>query len=100
MKTIKLGALSTSNMAMGCMRIAELSVKQVRELIETALECGINLFDHADIYGAGQSEALFGQVLQEAPGLREQMRYPGRLLRFFLRAHYGKHGGHFKTPSH
>jgi predicted oxidoreductase len=34
-------------------------------LIATAIEQGITLFDHADIYTCGKSEAVFGEVLQQ-----------------------------------
>ena len=73
MKKIDYGSMETSNLAMGCMRIARSGVNEVRELIAAALNCGINLFDHADIYGKGQSETVFGQVLHETPGLRDQI---------------------------
>ena len=54
-------------------------VAPARVLVEAALEAGITLFDTADIYGAdtpagfGSAEALFGQVLAEAPSLRDAM---------------------------
>jgi len=54
-------------------------VAPARLLVEAALEAGITLFDTADIYGAdtpagfGSAEALFGQVLAEAPSLRDRM---------------------------
>ena len=48
----------------GCMRLAELSVKQVGELVQAALDSGINFFDHADIYGGGKSEEVFGKALK------------------------------------
>lgn len=34
---------------------------------------GLNFFDHADIYGKGDCESLFGNVLNHNPGLRENM---------------------------
>ena len=37
--------------------------KQVSELVDTALELGANFFDHADIYGGGKSEEVFGKVI-------------------------------------
>ena len=55
------------------MRISKMSESAVIELIDAALESGINLFDHADIYGKGESEALFGRVLASHPGLRDRM---------------------------
>ncbi len=39
-----------------------------RAAIRTALEAGITLFDTADIYGHGHSEALLGEVLSDWPG--------------------------------
>lgn len=47
--------------AVGCMRIADMSTKQVDEFVDTALENGANFFDHADIYGGGKSEEVFGK---------------------------------------
>lgn len=75
MKTIDIGksGLIASAIGVGCMRISELSVKETEALIDTALSVGINLFDHADIYGDGLCEELFGKVLQQKPSLREQM---------------------------
>ena len=32
----------------------------------------ITLFDHADIYGNGEAEKIFGEVLRENPEMREQ----------------------------
>src|SRR5271170_4479747 len=42
-------------------------------LINTAHDHGITLFDHADIYGFGKSEQVFGEVLKQSPGLRDQV---------------------------
>ena len=75
MKMIDIGksGLTASTVGIGCMRISELSVRELETLIRTALDTGINLFDHADIYGGGQCESLFGEVLAGQPWLREQM---------------------------
>ncbi|EDK29915.1 aldo/keto reductase [Vibrionales bacterium SWAT-3] len=48
-------------------------VAQTRSVIDTALASGINLFDHADIYTFSKAEQAFGQALQQAPELRDQM---------------------------
>jgi predicted oxidoreductase len=40
-------------------------------IIATAIDQGITLFDHADIYTYGKSEAVFGEVLQQLPGVRD-----------------------------
>ena len=42
--------------------------------IEQALELGITTFDHADIYGDYRAEALFGEALKAAPGLRARLQ--------------------------
>jgi predicted oxidoreductase len=42
--------------------------------IEQALDLGITSFDHADIYGGYTVEALFGQALAAAPGLRQRLQ--------------------------
>jgi predicted oxidoreductase len=42
-------------------------------IIATAIEQGITLFDHADIYTYGKSEAVFGEVLQQRPGIRDHL---------------------------
>lgn len=65
--------LSVSQIALGMMRIAEKSVDEVEELVQTALNLGINFFDHADLYGLGKSEELFGEVLKRHPDWREKM---------------------------
>lgn len=65
--------LKVSKIALGCMRIADKSIEEVEKLINTALELGINFFDHADIYGGGKSEELFGAVLKKHPEYREKM---------------------------
>ena len=64
----------------GCWRFAGTAKREAHEKIATALECGMNLIDTADIYGFnggegsfGTSEELLGKVLTAAPELREQM---------------------------
>ncbi|MEE2644853.1 MAG: aldo/keto reductase [Myxococcota bacterium] len=68
-------SLVASRIAYGCWRFADgdLSPAVAQEKIEVALESGITLFDHADIYGDGEAEALFGRVLAAQPSLREKM---------------------------
>ena len=75
MKRIKIANsdLNVSEISLGCMRIAEMSQPEIARLIHTALEEGIDFFDHADIYGGGQSEEKFSAALDMNPTLREQM---------------------------
>ena len=62
-----------SEIVLGMMRIKDKSVKEVEELVETALSVGINAFDLADIYGRGRCEELLGLILKNRPDLREKM---------------------------
>lgn len=62
-----------SRVALGCMRIDWMDDKQVDEYVNTALECGYNFFDHADIYGGGRCEEVFGGVLSRDKSLRDRM---------------------------
>ncbi len=75
MKHIKLPitSLETSEIILGCMRIANLDIKKVEILLKTAIELGINFFDHADIYGAGRSEEVFAEALDMKPEIREKL---------------------------
>lgn len=74
MKVIKIAnEIAASEISLGCMRIWNMSVKDASKLIATALEEGINFFDHADIYGSGKSEELFGDVLKDLNIDREKI---------------------------
>lgn len=75
MKYLTLGKspLKVSAVAVGCMRLSGLDEKQAGELTDTAMELGINFFDHADIYGGGKCEEIFGSVLKSQPSLREKL---------------------------
>ncbi len=65
--------IKVSQVALGCMRIADLSDKKADEYINTALECGYNYFDHADIYGGGRCEEVFGGILKRNSSLRDKI---------------------------
>lgn len=71
--------LTVSPLAWGMWRFAGRDVIEARTLVEAALESGITLLDTADIYGLdgpagfGGAEALLGEVLRAAPGLRARM---------------------------
>ncbi len=75
MKTINLGfsGVMGSEIALGCFRIDSLTEKEANRLIHTALDEGVNFFDHADIYGRGVSEELFAKAVGMNPALRETM---------------------------
>jgi predicted oxidoreductase len=73
--------LAVSRIAYGCANLASWSeapldaaaIAKADRLIKTACEQGITLFDHADLYAFGKSEAVFGEVLKRSPGLREKL---------------------------
>ena len=65
--------LEASEVALGCMRIASLSNQDIATLIHTALDEGINFFDHADVYAGGKSEEKFAEALNMTPRLRDTM---------------------------
>lgn len=65
--------VKASNVVIGCMRISSLALKELQALVEAASETGINTFDHADIYGGGKCEELFGELLAETPSMREKL---------------------------
>ena len=73
--TLGKSELRSSRLVYGCMRIAGDGCPADRErgkrAIQAALEAGYTQFDHADIYGDGACESLFGEVLRENPGLRD-----------------------------
>ena len=66
------GEISASEIALGCMRINSLSRSDASALINTALDEGINFFDHADIYGGGKSEEVFADAVGMNPTIREK----------------------------
>ncbi|MFT5757170.1 MAG: putative oxidoreductase [Alteromonadaceae bacterium] len=69
--------LRSSRLIYGCMRIAGNNSADDRAkgkiAIRAAIDAGYNHFDHADIYGGGASEHLFGEVLKESPELRDSL---------------------------
>ncbi|NQN49689.1 aldo/keto reductase [Streptococcus suis] len=65
--------LEVSRIALGCMRMASLSEKETAKVLETVVEQRINFFDHADIYGKGESEIRFAQGAKLAGIKREDM---------------------------
>lgn len=75
MKKIKLGSstLLVPNIAIGCMRINGLTLREAQEFLQRSLELEANFFDHADIYGAGECEKIFSEAIGMTPKIREQI---------------------------
>ena len=66
------GRIPVSAVAMGCMRLNGAKESPDR-VIGTALECGVNFFDHADIYGSGRCEEIFGEWLAAHASIRDEI---------------------------
>ncbi|MEM0910778.1 MAG: aldo/keto reductase [Pseudomonadota bacterium] len=47
--------------------------KATHAILETCIECAINVIDLADIYTFGKAEAVIGRVLKKSPKLAEQL---------------------------
>lgn len=67
------GKLSASEISLGCMRINSLESKEAERLINTAIDEGIDFFDHADIYGGGQSEEVFSKAVGMSSSKRDRL---------------------------
>lgn len=65
--------LEVARIALGCMRMAVLESTEAARVLETSMEKGMNFFDHADIYGGGQSEVRFAQAVKDLGIKREEM---------------------------
>ncbi|MEB0000921.1 aldo/keto reductase [Cryobacterium sp. RTS3] len=63
------------NVILGLMRIQEKSDDEVRTLVRTARDAGIDFLDHADIYGSQLHgcERRFGEALQLTPAQRDEI---------------------------
>ncbi len=80
MKYIEVGksGVKASNLIMGCMRLKGKTPAEAENLIRTAMEEGINYFDHADVYGRagkrGECEEIFSKAIGlSKPSVREKM---------------------------
>ena len=93
-QTIARTGVETTRLSYGCMRIAgtwnpaevdDARIESGKKSVLAAYEAGYRLFDHADIYCAGKTEFIFGKVLKENPGMRQELviatkcgiRFPG-----------------------
>lgn len=65
--------IQATRIALGCMRMSDLKGKHAEEVVGTALDLGINFFDHADIYGGGLSELRFRDAIKHLNVNRDKM---------------------------
>jgi aryl-alcohol dehydrogenase-like predicted oxidoreductase len=60
----KIGSLDVSVVGVGCNNFGiRIDEARTKEVIDTALESGVNFFDTADTYANGRSEELLGKLL-------------------------------------
>ena len=69
--TLPRTGLKAPALVVGCMRIDQMSVDQVKQHIVFCLDNGLNFFDHADIYGRGICEEKFGTAVKQLGIKRE-----------------------------
>jgi predicted oxidoreductase len=76
MKTFTLPGtdLTVPEIVLGLMRIADKTDEEIRTLVATARDAGINFMDHADIYGGEmhKCEARFGEAMALTSSQREE----------------------------
>lgn len=77
---------------LGCWRLHERTPQQVATLLESALENGIRHFDHADIYGGGESERRFAQAMRTLACPRESILVQSKCG--IRDGHYDSSAGH------
>lgn len=75
MKKVNFGqtGIQVPAIVVGCMRLNSLNTAAVAKHIENAVAHEVNFFDHADIYGKGECEELFGKALAMTDIKREDI---------------------------
>jgi len=64
MERRKIGSLSVTVVGIGCNNFgSRIDENRTEEVVNAALEAGVNFFDTADMYGNGKSEELLGRYL-------------------------------------
>jgi len=89
MKEISFGTTGKKmpSIVVGCMRLAGKSCSEMQSFLHTALEQGAYFFDHADIYGGGQSETIFGEAMTQDKSIKRE--------ELFLQSKCGIRQGYF-----
>jgi aryl-alcohol dehydrogenase-like predicted oxidoreductase len=66
---VKVSALTLGTMLFG----GDTSESQAADLLDCALEHGVNCVDTANVYGRGASEQILGRLLERRPGVRDRL---------------------------
>ncbi|GJH16020.1 aldo/keto reductase [Caballeronia novacaledonica] len=71
-----LATIGCSKVVAGMWRVREwnMSAAELNRYVQQSMALGVTTFDHADIYGGGEVEALFGDALTQTPSLRDSMQ--------------------------
>ncbi len=59
---VRNGPKNVSRIILGCMRMPALSAEEAEGMIKTAMDLGVDFFDHATCYGDGEAETRFGDA--------------------------------------
>lgn len=73
MKSVSVGGQKVPSIVVGCMGLAGIDEPARCRFISAALDRGLNYFDHADIYGGGECERLFGNTVASLGIARDRM---------------------------
>jgi predicted oxidoreductase len=93
-----------SGVIAGMWRMAEwgMDTHQRLRFIQECVDLGVTTFDHADIYGGGAVETLFGEALVSSPALKQKIQIISKCgIQLPITAHGAvrlKHYNH--TPQH
>jgi aryl-alcohol dehydrogenase-like predicted oxidoreductase len=64
MPTRRIGSLEVSVVGIGCNNFGgRIDEARTKEVVDCAIDCGINFFDTADVYGGTKSEEFLGRAL-------------------------------------
>ncbi|MGB0429217.1 MAG: aldo/keto reductase [Bacteroidia bacterium] len=74
--------MNSNKLIYGCMGLGDWNQRPLTseattkgfKALETAIDCGINTFDHANIYTFGKAEEIFGKFLKNNPGIRNGLK--------------------------
>lgn len=64
--------MNLPSIVVGCMRLSEKSAQEMNSFIHKSIDLGGYFFDHADIYGGGRSEEVFGDAFSSDSSLRRE----------------------------
>ena len=86
--TVPQSDLPISSIVLGLMRIPALTDTQIDRLVRTAIEVGVTMLDHADIYGGAPHvcESRFGEAVKLSAGERDKI---------FIQSKVGIRNGYF-----